>query len=87
MPVKEREPFEFSFQHNGQNYHFQDYYITQNGFRICYCDLTATEYHGNKLVTLLCCKVALDAYYAGIEDGKAEHKQEVSATLKDLLGL
>ena len=87
MPIKKREPFTFVFQYKGEKYYFNSFTILKDGEYICHCDLTATEYYGNEQITLLCCRVALDAYYAGKADGKIEHKQEVSVTLKDLLGL
>ena len=87
MPVKEIKQFRFTFQYKGETYQFWDYYITKNGEHICYCDLTSTEYHGNEAITLLCCKIAIDAYHAGKTDGKLEHKKEIGCTLKDLLGL
>ena len=87
MPVKKREPFEFEFQHCGEDYYFKDFYILKDGIVLCYCDLTGTEYHGNQPVTLLCCKVAINAYYSGRQVGKEEHQQEVAETFKNMLGL
>jgi hypothetical protein len=87
MPVKKREPFMFNFKHNGEEYFFNTYKIFKKSRYICDCDLTATDYYGNELVTLICCKAALEAYYTGKVVGKDEYKQEVSETLKGLLGL
>lgn len=87
MPIKKREPFEFEFTYAGEIYYFATYMIYKDGDYICRCDLTATEYYGNELVTLICCKVALEAYYQGKKAGKEEYKQEAGATLKGLLGL
>lgn len=87
MPIKEREPFTLHIIYNGEIYFFNTYRIFKKCKHICNCDLTATDYYGNELVTRLCCQVALDAYYAGKQDGKEEYKKEAGATLKDLLGL
>lgn len=87
MPVKKREPFAFEFTYRGEIYYFDSYMIYKDGDYICRCDLTATEYYGNELVTLICCKVALEAYYQGKSVGKDEHTQQVGEMLRDLLGL
>lgn len=70
MLIKKREPFEFEFTYESKLYYFDTYVIYKDGKYVCRCDLTATEYYGNKLVTLLCCKVALEAYYKGKEVGE-----------------
>lgn len=87
MPPKRLAQFRFTFQYKGETYQFWDYYITNNGKHICYCDLTGTEYYGNESLALLCCKIAIDAYNAGKTDGKLEHRKEIAGTFKNLLGL
>lgn len=87
MPVKKGEPYTLNFAYKGKIYHLDTFRIFKKGKYICNCDLTATDYYGNELVTRLCCQVALDAYYAGKVDGKAEHKQEVGSVIKDLFAL
>jgi hypothetical protein len=87
MPIKKLAQFRFTFQHKGETYQFWDYYITNKGKHICYCDLTATKYYGDESIALLCCKIAIDAYNAGKTDGKLEHRKEIAGTFKNLLGL
>lgn len=87
MPPIALKPFAFTFQYDGETYYFETFKIFKNGKYICHCDLTATKYYGDELVTLICCKIALKAYYYGVLNGKHQHMQEVSETFKNLLGL
>jgi len=81
MPPKERERLEFEFTHNGRIYYFDNYYITEDGKYVCRCDLTATNYYGNKEVMLICCKIALDAYLESKEQAERDVKQEICKVL------
>ena len=88
MPPKEYEPYVFTFTYEQETYLLNSFRIyDSNNKYICDCDLSVTKYYGNQEITLLCCRIALDAYYAGKADGKTEHKKEVGSVIKDLLGL
>lgn len=84
MPPKELKPCKFEFTHNQKRYTFDTYRIyDSNDDYVCLCDLTATNYYGNEEVMLICCKIALDAYFEGQEDGNIDAKTEI----RKMLGL
>ena len=87
MPVKEIEKIVIKFTFDGEEYELHKYLIYKGDMLVCAADLTGTEYYGDKDIMLLCCKVALKAYYNGIKSGIKEHKLHVSKTLKSLIGL
>ena len=76
MPVKKREPFAFNFEYKGKTYRFATYVLYREDEYICDVDLTATEYYGNKEITLMCCKIAIEAYESGVQDGVAEFRRQ-----------
>ena len=82
MPTKELKPCKFEFTHKQKRYVFDAYYIcdSENCY-VCTCDLTATNYYGNEEIMLICCKMALDAYFEGIEEGKRENRREIRTAL------
>lgn len=76
MPVKKRESFAFNFEYKGKYYRFATYVLYREDEYICNVDLTATEYYGNKEITLMCCKIAIEAYESGVQDGAAEFRRQ-----------
>lgn len=82
MPSKELKACAFKFMHNQKIYYFDNYYICDsNGDFVCRCDLTATNYYGNEEVMIICCKIALNAYFEGHADGKIDGKREIRNAL------
>ena len=83
MPPKELKPCTFIFSHNQKRYLFRSscIYDAYTDDYVCLCDLTATNYYGNEEVMLICCKIALDAYFEGQADGKIDAKREIRNAL------
>lgn len=82
MPLKKLEPCIFEFTHNQKHYVFDTYriYDSDDNF-VCLCDLTATNYYNNEEVMLICCKIALDAYFNGHDEGQIYAKTEMRKSL------
>ena len=76
MPVKKREPFAFRFKYKGEEYYFATSVLYKGDEYICDVDLTATEYYGNKTITLICCQIAIEAHHSGVQNGEEEFKQK-----------
>ena len=87
MPIKRRKLFAFPFQYEGIDYYYDTCRIFCEGSLVCNCDLTETEYYGDKTITLICCQIALRAYYKGVCNGTAAHKKEIRNAFQALLGI
>jgi hypothetical protein len=82
MPPKELKACAFKFMHNQKIYYCDTYRIyDSNGDYVCICDLTATNYYGDEEVMLICCKIALNAYFEGHAEGCIDAKAEMRRAL------
>lgn len=70
------------FKYEGETYELNNYHIyNSHNQEICTVDLTATIYANDETAYLLACKIALAAYYEGVQAGK----QMLRNSIKELL--